>query len=403
MSQSAFPIWRKPRHYMDDEGASDHVHWVELFFDLIHVVTIFLLGNFLSHHLDWQGFWVFTGLFLAIFYAWADCSVYNSLYISTDMTHRAVMAVQIVTMMVIAAAIPSVMGGGWAYFAFGYALNRALTAYLYWRARSVGAEGSPLAHEQARNFFILAAVFAVFAVSAFLAKPMAYWVFGTGVVMIQLQYMLPRIGTLRFERFVPRLGHIAERFGLLMLILLGEGFFKLVLTLADKGVYKVGAGTLFNLMMGGLSLFALAWIYFDGAGNARPRSRSNGVMLSYWLAHIAILWAAVMVGVALAGEVYVGLWENYPTGYGAIGTVGLATFLGALWVLQRLVEGREITNRYHTGPVRAFGIGMALLLLVLHPHVPALIGNMIWGLAIFSQVAVPLYWAVRDMRGGVVG
>lgn len=50
-----FPIWRRPRHYMDVEGARDHVHWVELFFDLIQVVTVFLLGNYLSRHLDWHG------------------------------------------------------------------------------------------------------------------------------------------------------------------------------------------------------------------------------------------------------------------------------------------------------------------------------------------------------------
>ena len=98
----------------------------------------------------------------------------------------------------------------------------------------------------------------MFALSAFLPTPVAYWVFAAGVAAIQLQYMLPRVGTLRFERFVPQLGHISERFGLLMLILLGEGFFKLVVTLAEKGVYSVSAGTLFNVTMGGLSLFALA-------------------------------------------------------------------------------------------------------------------------------------------------
>ncbi len=70
--------------------------------------------------------------------------------------------------------------------------------------------------------------------------------------------MLPRIGTLRFERFLPRLDHLSERFALLMLILIGEGFFKIVVTLSDKGISKVGAGTLFNVVMGGLSLFALA-------------------------------------------------------------------------------------------------------------------------------------------------
>lgn len=60
------------------------------------------------------------------------------------MPHRVVMAIQIVTMMVIAASIPEVTGSGWPYFALGYALNRALTAYLYWRARHVGAEENSL-------------------------------------------------------------------------------------------------------------------------------------------------------------------------------------------------------------------------------------------------------------------
>ncbi len=50
-------LWRRPRHYMDVDETHDRVHWVELFFDLVHVVTIFILGNYLSHHLGWQGFW----------------------------------------------------------------------------------------------------------------------------------------------------------------------------------------------------------------------------------------------------------------------------------------------------------------------------------------------------------
>ena len=399
MAMDDFPIWRRPRHYMDVPDSHDHVHWVELFFDLIHVVTIFVLGNYLSHHLDWSGFLVFTGLYLAIFYAWADNSVYNSLYISTDMAHRATMAVQIVTMVIIAAAIPEVTGKGWVYFALGYALNRALTAHMYWRARAVSGEACPMAREQGRNFFLLAALFAV---SAFLPKPLAFWVFGAGVVMIQLQYMLPRVGTLRYARFVPRLGHISERFGLLMLIMLGEGFFKLVVTLADKGIYKVEAGTLVNVVMGGLSLFALAWIYFDSAGNAKPKSRDNGVLVAYWLAHIAILWSAVVVGVALAGEVYVGFWEPYPTGYGALGTVGLAVFLASLWILQHLVADRDRTCHYHSGGVLLFGIALALLVLVIHPFVPAIVGNALWGLALFSQIGVPVYRGLRDLRRGPI-
>ena len=386
-------LWRRPRHHMDVDEAHDHVHWVELFFDLVHVVTIFILGNYLSHHLGWQGFWVFTGMFLAIFYAWADSSVYNSLYISTDMPHRVAMALKIVTMMTVAAAIPDVGGEGWTYFALAYALNRALTAYLYWRARCTDNATNALAQEQARNFFVLAGVFAL---SAFLPTPVAYWVFAVGVAAIQLQYMLPRVGTLRFERFVPQLGHISERFGLLMLILLGEGFFKLVVTLAEKGVYSVSAGTLFNVTMGGLSLFALAWTYFDCAGNEKPKSRTTAVLLRYWFAHIVILWSAVTIGVALAGEVYVGLWEPYPPGYAALGSVGLAVFLASLWALRRTVA--DATDKYHSAGLRLFGIVMALVVLAVHPLIPSIVSNGLWALALFSQIGVPIFLAVSDAR-----
>ncbi len=395
MALKDFPIWRKPRHHMDVDGASDHVHWVELFFDLVHVVTVFMLGNYLSHHLDWNGFWIYTGLFVAIFYAWADSSIYNSLYISTDIPHRSIMALQIVTMMFIAAAIPEITHGGWVFFAVGYAVNRALTGYLYWRARTVGAESSSLAYELGRNFLGLSVVFLI---SAFLPHPLAYWVFGAGVLMIQLQYMAPRIGVLRHERMVPRLGHLSERFALLMLILLGEGFFKLVVTLTEKGIAEVYAGTLFNMAMGGLSLFALAWIYFDCVGNAKVKDRRVGMMLGYWFAHIVILWSAVTIGVALAGEIYVSFLEPYPKKYGTIGALGLALFLAALWILQRLVADRDTTRRYHGGGVRAFGIAVTLFMFLVLAHVPALVGNTLWGIAIFSQVGVPLYRAVRDMR-----
>ncbi|MCB1526619.1 MAG: low temperature requirement protein A [Hyphomicrobiaceae bacterium] len=387
------PMWRRPTHHMDVQNPTDHVQWVELFFDLVHVVTIFILGNYLSHHLDWTGFLIFSGLFLAVFYAWADSSVFNSLYISTDVTHRLIMAMQIVTMMLIAASIPSAAGKGWAYFALAYAMNRALTAALYQRVRCNGTEGTALAKEQARNFFILAIVFAV---SAVIPKPYCYWLFGVGVILVQLQYMLPRIGTLRFERFVPRLGHIAERFALLMLILIGEGFFKIVVTLSEKGIYKVSADTLINNVIGGLSLFVIAWLYFDTAGNAKLKNRRLPNLLAYWFSHIVLMWATVMIGVALAGEVYVGFVDPYPTGYGAIGSAGLAIFLAAIWALQNLVEDHCQIKKFHRAWLRAAGIALALVVLFIHPHVPSIVSNMIWGTALYLQVLVPYIQAFKE-------
>ncbi|MGI9452672.1 MAG: low temperature requirement protein A [Geminicoccaceae bacterium] len=146
-----------------------------------------------------------------------------------------------------AASITAIDGKGWTFFALAFAANRALIAFLYHRAKRVGAESTSLGGEMVRNFGALAVLFTI---TAFLPRPLACWIFGGGVLAIQLLYMLPGIRVLRFERFVPRIGHMSERFALLTLIVLGEGFFKLIVTLSEKGVYTASPDVLFNFTPG---------------------------------------------------------------------------------------------------------------------------------------------------------
>ena len=197
------------------------------------MVIIFLLGNFLSDHLHLSGFLTFAGLFITVWFAWADSSVFNSLYVSTDVKHRLIMACQIVTAMVMAASIPHVLNKGWTYFALAYAANRLITAYLFHRTNQLGVESTKLARSVSRNYFALAIIFAT---TALMPAPYRYWVFGTAIAAIQVLYMAPKIGVLENKRFLPRLGHMSERFALLLLIVVGEGFFKLVITLSEKGI-----------------------------------------------------------------------------------------------------------------------------------------------------------------------
>ena len=379
-------MWRKPQHHSDLDHTHEHVHWTELFYDLIHVVTIFLLGNYLSDHLNLQGFLVFAGVFIVLWYAWGELSVFNSIYVSTDVWHRLIMSAMICTVMFMAAAIPSIDGKGWMFFALGFALNRAMIAALYFRARRSNASSRTLCSEQIRNFCIFAVIFAV---TAFLPKPLAYWAFAAAMVATQAVYMIPRISPMRFDRFVPRLGHMSERFALLTLIVLGEGFFKLVVTLSEKGVYKVTPDVLVNFIIGGISVFVMCWIYFDFVGNAKPKNEKPNTLVIWWLAHLILMLCGVMVGVALAAEVKVGFWEPYPTKYAAVGCFGLAGYIAMLWVLRHVIEHR-LASDFGRWDVRLFGILLAVATFFVVPYVPALVGNLLWGTALFSQIAIPL-------------
>ncbi|AQQ67940.1 hypothetical protein Mag101_10000 [Microbulbifer agarilyticus] len=380
------PMWRKPQHHHDLKDAHDHVHWAELFYDLVHVVSIFLLGNYLSQHLNVDGFLVFCGVFIVLWYAWGELSIFNSIYVSTDLWHRITMSIMICTVMFMAAAIPSIDGGGWAYFALGFAVNRALLAFLYFRARRNNATAQCMCSEQIRNFSLFAIIFAV---TAFLPKPYAFWVFALAMVSTQALYMIPRVSVLRYERFAPRLGHMAERFGLLTLIVLGEGFFKLVVTLAQKGIDKVPLDILVNFVIGGISIFVMCWIYFDFVGNGKARDSKLATLVKWWLAHLVLMICGVMVGVALAAEVKVDFWEPYPTKYAAIGCFGLAGYIAMLWVLQNVIEHR-VANDFGRADVRVFGIVVAIGCFFVVPHVPSIVGNLIWGTALLSQIVIPL-------------
>ena len=386
MALENHPMWRLPKHHLDLKSSHDHVHWVELFYDLIHVVIIFLLGNFLSDHLHLSGFLTFAGLFITVWFAWADSSVFNSLYVSTDVKHRLIMACQIVTAMVMAASIPHVLDKGWTYFALAYAANRLITAYLFHRTNQLGIESTKLARSVSRNYFALAIIFAT---TAFMPAPYRYWVFGTAIAAIQILYMAPKIGVLENKRFLPRLGHMSERFALLLLIVVGEGFFKLVITLSEKGIYKVDPTVLANFMFGGIAVFVQCWIYFDFVGNGKPKNQHKWTLVSWWLAHLFLMLCAVMVGVALAGEVKAGFWQPYPLKYGVIGCVGLAGYLLSLLWIQLMIEHR-VAHRFATAKVRMFGVILALVTILILPHVPSLIGNLLWGTALISQIAYPV-------------
>ena len=245
--------------------------------------------------------------------------------------------------------------------------------------------------EQARNFLVFAVIFAG---SAFLPTPFAYWVFATAVVATLALYVIPTISVLRFDRFVPRMEHMAERFALLTLIVLGEGFFKLVVTLSEKAIYKVQPDVLSNFVFGGISIFMLCWMYFDFVGNAKRKDRRPSTIATWWLAHLVLMLCAVMVGVALSADTKVGFWEPYPQQYAALSCFGLAGYIAMLWALQNVVEHRYLSD-FGRWDVRLLGIVLAIGCFLVVPHVPSLVSNLLWATALFSQIAWPL------MRGWI--
>ncbi|MCX8765537.1 hypothetical protein [Vibrio parahaemolyticus] len=82
---------------------------------------------------------------------------------------------------------------------------------------------------------------------------------------------------------------MAECFALLLLIVAGEGFFKPVITLAEKGIYDVVGDVFVNYAFGGLSIFVLCWIYFDFVGNSKPLGNAPNTFIKWTISHLLLM------------------------------------------------------------------------------------------------------------------
>lgn len=394
MALSDYPLWRAPLHHEDLDDPHDEVHWVELFYDLIHVVCVFMLGNYLSHHLSLEGLLIVAGVFTVIWMAWAEASYFSSLYVSTDVYHRCIMFAQVCTVMLMAASIPDIAGEGAFYFGVAYACNRGLTALLYRRVTWRKAGAHQVSREMSRNFGIAALCFLL---AAYLPSPWNYCLFGVVILLIQISFFHPKFGVIRLKRFTPRISHFSERFALLFLIVMGEGFFKLVISLSEEGVANVSSDVLIKFILSGMTISALTWAYFDYVGQGRPRTDNKRHRMRWWYGHLVLMFSALMIGVALKAEVQVGFSDHYPFKYAALACSGFVLFSISLAVIQSSIE-HHAGHRFYTRDVQLFGIGMAILTLCAVPFAPAWVGNMLFGTAVLSQIAIPMIRAVGVIK-----
>ncbi len=85
-----------------------------------------------------------------------------------------------------------------------------------------------------------------------------------------------------------------------------------------------------------------------------------------------------------------------------IGCLGLASYLLCLLWIQYNIETR-VAHRFATAKVRMLGVVLALFTLAVLPYVPALVGNLLWGSALISQIAIPVtraYLTFSKEEGG---
>ncbi|MFI6106628.1 low temperature requirement protein A [Streptomyces sp. NPDC051310] len=348
------------------ETQARHAAWLELFFDLVFVAFAAQLSHSLHGDPGWREFGVFLALYFPPWWMWINLTVSANLFEVDDVRRRSLMLFAMLCLAVMAAAVAQADTDSTraAAYALGYAGSRLVLLGLWWPATRF-----PPPHRVPRwrplTYCLVSGL--LWAASAAVPGRWRY-VMWAALVAAELVLLLTARG-----RAMPRrlhTGHLVERVGLFVIIVLGESVVALVTT--TDHVWTASAGVV--AVLGFVLLAALWWSYFDfGAAAAELVLGSAAPERAYFLArdvtaflHFFVTAAILAMAAGLATAVEEAGHAHLHQGAAAALAGGLALYHAAHASIA-LRFGRPL------GSVAVWavpGIGVPLLVLLAAGHLP---------------------------------
>lgn len=267
--------------------------WLELFFDVVYVAALIQLGDALAEDLTWKGAGNFALAFTVLWWTWTGTTFYFNRVLVDDVVHRLLVLLQIVVIGALAVQAPNALAGAGVGFALSYAAVRVILLLLYARALRRFEALQPLSQVFSLSYGAGATLFVL---STILPDDWRapIWVLA---IAIELSVPLTRWAQHRLVSLPVESGHLAERFAVLTIIVLGESFVKMIGALVDHGI----TGEV--VVYGGLAYVGAAamwWTYFDDIADSRVRTTGwMTLSRSVWLyTHLPLAAAITAYGVA---------------------------------------------------------------------------------------------------------
>jgi low temperature requirement protein LtrA len=351
---------------------------LELFFDLVVVVAVALAADRLHHALiEGVGFGSLINyvlVFVSIWWAWVNFTWFASAYDTDDVAYRIGVFVIMTGALVLAAGVPAIFDErNFTLAVLGYVIMRIALVVQWIRV----ARDDPPRREAARRFAI-GVTACQFGWASLIFVPQA-WPLAWAVIMpieLFIPYWASRAGRTPFH---PE--HIAERYGLFMIIVLGESV--LAASLAIQTVIAGDGITpdLVGVIVGSLLIvYAMWWVYFDRPEEHLLDSLPTAIAWSYVHLPIFAAVAAVGAGLVVAIEEASGQAHLGTTIIGAAVAVPLAVYLLSLWALYL----RLLDDRFHLLTVP---VATVLILGAIVTPAPVLVIGLVLGGMVWLKVA----------------
>jgi low temperature requirement protein LtrA len=377
-------LWQSPRPH-GQQPRDRVVGPLELFYDLAVVVLVAQDARHLASHLTWRGLAEFAVIFALVWIAWLNGSLHHELHGRDDARSRSTFLLQILLLAAMGAFIPEAAGRRGAAFAIAAGVLFAVMTILWLLA----ARGDRPEYRRSSRLFVTGtAACAILLVStAFLpaGARMPTWglvdaAYLAGFAAVILTASPAEAAALTIT------DALIERFGLLIIIVLGEIMTGVVAGLAGQ---PISALTLSVGLIAVVVGFGAWWTYFDFAGHRRPRLTTSAT-LQWMLAHLPLTAAVAAMGAAMVSLIDHAHDGRTPAAAGWVLCAGAAVVLCATMLVSASLQAWDSDRGLYQPLVRTCA-GVAVACLALGAIRPT---PLVLGLALVLLLGIPWGFAV---------
>jgi low temperature requirement protein LtrA len=342
---------------------------LELFFDLTFVVAVAQAADGLHHGLvgghGGDALLAFPLVFFGIWWAWMNFTWFASAYDCDDAVYRLATLVQITGVLIVAAGVPrGLEHHDFGVMTLGYVTMRLAMVGQWLRAAASDPDGRRTARRYAGGITVLQIGWVLR-----LALPDGAGTVGF-VVLAALEVAVPLWAeAVRRTSWHP--GHIAERYGLFTLIVLGESVLASTVAVQVALDGTTQFADLAPVVVGGiLIVFFMWWMYFDMPAEqavhrirAAFTDRASGAFI-WGYGHYVVFASAAAAGAGLAVAVdqatHHSKLSDAEAGFAI--TVPVTVFVMAVWALH--------FRHKVPGPMRIYAVPVTAVLILASSFTP---------------------------------
>lgn len=355
--------WKGPRRLLDRER-DRRVTFLELFYDLVYVVLIAELGHALSQDITLKGIGGFVFLFVIVWWAWINGTMYHDLHGQNDTRTRIFTFIQMFCVAAMAVFAHNALGAGYIGFALSYAAFQLTLTFLWWRTGMHDPLHRPLSQPYSLAFLISSLLIAG---SVFAPSPWTFYLWGLSLIISMLIPFYTRsLGKNRpevqeqIDRSFSLNPSTVERFGLFTIIVLGEVIVGVVQGVAGHSNLNWLTGA--TAALGMMIAVEIWWIYFDFISH-RPPIQKNTIVSNWIFLHLPMT-LCIAAGGASVLTVIEHSGKHLPVEVNWLLVGSLALALASVALLMRIIQiPKKYKKFYLRGSMVTLFCGFFIVLL----------------------------------------